>query len=152
VNLNELLYSETQQLSDELGHIDDLIRDAAMQNDTRQLTNLAQRKRHLPELIFQAKVRDIADQINAQRTRLGVFQMDFDTAFKSAVALGTELPTKLSELEKEKQRLLDEAHQALADKESLQFAVQIETAEFERLKKQRQSLLLSKALPSNQTT
>ena len=143
MNLQDILYNEVSQLSDELRDIDEQMRRAARQDDTGSLAKLAQRKRELPELIRQAQVEELSDRINEQRTRLGVFEMDLKKARELSQTLVSELTPKITALNQEIERLRFEAQQALANSESLQYSVSHETAEFNRLNKQREKLLLS---------
>jgi len=143
MNLNDLLQNEASQLSDELRDIDDKIRDAARRGLSGTVSKLGQRKRDLPLLIHSAKLREINLQLNDQRSKMLVFQMESEKAYQEAMALGSQLPNRLSELEKQKQTLLNDVSQAQLDKDNLHFALQLETAEYQRLKKIRESLLLA---------
>jgi hypothetical protein len=143
MNLNDLLQNEVSQLSDELRDIDGKIRDAAQRGLSGTVSKLAQRKRELPSLIHSAKLRDITLQLNDQRSKILIFEMESDKAYQNAMALGSELPNRLTELEQEKQKLLNDVAQSQLDKDNLHFALQLETDEYRRLKKIRENLLLA---------
>ncbi len=146
MNLQDLLYDEVSLLSDELRDIDNKISDAARLGKAETVTKLRQRQAQLPDLIHQAKLRDISDRINQQRTRLGVFQCDFEKARAEFIELATAFPERARELNLAKQQLTDDVNQAQLDRDNLQFAVGLEETEFERLKKQRENLLLSQSV------
>jgi hypothetical protein len=143
MNLQELLSDPAREMEIELGQIDERMKLVALRNDTGTLKQLSKRKAELPELIRQAKLRDIAQRINDQRTKLGIYQADYKKANEEARTLGTEFVPKVTELNQEIERLKNENLEALAILEALRWSVAQEEEEMSKLTAKRQALLLS---------
>jgi hypothetical protein len=143
MNLQELLSDPAREMEIELGQIDERMKLVALRNDTGTLKQLSKRKAELPELIRQAKLRDIAQRINDQRTKLGIYQADYKKANEEARTLGTEFVPKVTELNQEIERLKNENLEALAILEALRWSVTHEEEELAKLTAKRQALLLS---------
>jgi chromosome segregation ATPase len=144
MKLPNFILDPVSELENELGLIEQKMRDAANRNDEKSLVALSARRDELPALIHAEKLRDIGERINAARTRCGVYDSETQTASELSRTLGSELDPKVKALELEIEGLRSEWAQAQTDRENLTFAAKQARSEFEGLSKQRETLLMQK--------
>jgi chromosome segregation ATPase len=142
--LPNFILDPVSELESELGLIERKMREAAARGNESAVVALSARRDELPALIHVEKLRDIGEQINAARTRCGVYDNEMQTASELSRTLGSELDPKVKALELEIERLRSEWAQAQTDRENLTFAAKQARNEFEGLLKQRETLLMQK--------
>ncbi len=142
MNVKELLHNEVSQLSDELRDTDKLMRDAARRGDENSLVSLQTRKTELPELIQKARMKDFAERLSVARSRVAAFDSELQNAVREAGTLGNQIEPKITALQAEIERLRTDWAQAVADKESLQFAAKQARDDLDRIQNERETLLL----------
>jgi chromosome segregation ATPase len=130
-------------LESELGTIDKQMKDAARTGDQNALVSLRDRKAELPELIQKARMKDFASRLSVARSRVAAFDIELQIAYRRAGTLSNEVEPKIAALQTEIERLRTEWAQAVADKESLQFAAKQARDDLDRIQSERETLLLA---------
>jgi chromosome segregation ATPase len=130
-------------LESELGTIDKQMKDAARIGDQNALVSLRDRKAELPELIQKARMKDFASRLSVARSRVAAFDIELQIAYRRAGTLSNEVEPKIAALQTEIERLRTEWAQAVADKESLQFAAKQARDDLDRIQSERETLLLA---------
>jgi chromosome segregation ATPase len=129
-------------LESELGLIDRQMRDVARTGNETALVSLRDRKAELPELIQKARMKDFASRLSVARSRVAAFDIELQIAYRRAGTLSSQVEPKIAALQAEIERLRTEWAQAVADKESLQFAAKQARDDLDRIQNERETLLL----------
>jgi chromosome segregation ATPase len=130
------------ELESELGLIDKQMRDHARRNDEAGLVALRDRKAELPELIQKERMKNFALRLSVSRSRVAAFDIELQSAVRKAGTLSNQIEPKISVLQAEIECLRTEWAQAVADKESLQFAAKQARDDLDRIQNERETLLL----------
>jgi uncharacterized small protein (DUF1192 family) len=141
--LPNFLSDPSSHLESELGLIDKQMRDAANRNDEISLVALSNRRDELPALIYAEKLRDFAERLNVQRSRVAAFDVELTNSVSLSRTLGAELEPKVTALQAEIERLQSEWAQSVADMETLQFAARQAHNDLNRILGERVNLLLA---------
>jgi chromosome segregation ATPase len=140
--LPSFISDPVKHLEGELGTIDKEMRDAARRNDEAGLVALRDRKAELPELIQRMRMKNFASCLSVARSRVAAFEIELQSVVRKAGALSNQIEPKISALQAEIECLRTEWAQAVADKESLQFAAKQARDDLDRIQNERETLLL----------
>jgi chromosome segregation ATPase len=146
MNLPAILLDETSdinRLTDELGHIPSLLKEAARRGDETALAALKDRRSQLPDLIQQARMRDFAARLSVARSRVAALHIELQNASSEALTLAAKVETDVPALQAAIEELRSVSAQAHHERDNLQFAARQASEELERIQNERETLLLA---------